>query len=388
VVGAGAIGCVLAAALGKQGRRVLVLERDLREPDRIVGELIQPGGIEILKKLGLETVLDGIDAVKEKGYCVVNKGQIVHLPYPEGFYGSSFHHGRLIMNLRKAAAATPKYVCFVSFRAPLIRDACSVEVRQGTATDLVEESGAVVGVKYTSGGVVSQVLAPLTFVVDGCFSRFRSQLGGPQPVATSSFVGLVLKMPVENMIYPAHGHVVLADPSPVLFYALTPTEIRVLVDVPHPLPSAGDGSLRRHMLQHVLPQLPAEFREAFRRAVDEDRLRSMPNNMMSAKQTRRPGVVLLGDSLNMRHPLTGGGMTVGWSDASLLTDALRGADVRSHAAVAKAVHAFEKKRAPAASTINILSMALYHVFSGSGGASVPGRVLCCVVLTGLPPALP
>lgn len=53
IVGAGVIGCSLATALGRQGRNVLVVERDLSEPDRIVGELLQPGGVEALEKLGL-----------------------------------------------------------------------------------------------------------------------------------------------------------------------------------------------------------------------------------------------------------------------------------------------------------------------------------------------
>jgi len=38
----------------KDERRVHVIERDLREPDRIVGELLQPGGYLKLIELGLE----------------------------------------------------------------------------------------------------------------------------------------------------------------------------------------------------------------------------------------------------------------------------------------------------------------------------------------------
>ena len=40
--------------LARDGRRVTIVERDLTEPDRIVGELLQPGGYRALKKLGLE----------------------------------------------------------------------------------------------------------------------------------------------------------------------------------------------------------------------------------------------------------------------------------------------------------------------------------------------
>lgn len=40
----------------KDGRRVHVIERDLREPDRIVGELLQPGGYLKLIELGLQGI--------------------------------------------------------------------------------------------------------------------------------------------------------------------------------------------------------------------------------------------------------------------------------------------------------------------------------------------
>ena len=48
----------------QDGRRVLMLERDLSQPDRIVGELLQPGGYLMLKRLGLAECTEGIDAQK------------------------------------------------------------------------------------------------------------------------------------------------------------------------------------------------------------------------------------------------------------------------------------------------------------------------------------
>lgn len=59
IIGAGVAGSSLAYALGKEGRKVLLLERDLSEPVRIVGELLQPGGYLKLKELGLEWTVDG-----------------------------------------------------------------------------------------------------------------------------------------------------------------------------------------------------------------------------------------------------------------------------------------------------------------------------------------
>ena len=43
-----------ASYILQDGRQVHVIERDLSEPDRIVGELLQPGGYLKLLELGLK----------------------------------------------------------------------------------------------------------------------------------------------------------------------------------------------------------------------------------------------------------------------------------------------------------------------------------------------
>ena len=44
IVGAGVIGCALAVTLAKQGRDVVLIERDMSEPDRIVGLIAVSAG--------------------------------------------------------------------------------------------------------------------------------------------------------------------------------------------------------------------------------------------------------------------------------------------------------------------------------------------------------
>lgn len=138
----------------------------------------------------------------------------------------------------------------------------------------------------------------------------------------SYFVGLILKN--CKLPYPDHGHVVLADPSPILFYPISSSEVRCLVDIPgQKLPSVGNGDMSKYLKTIVAPQVPCEVHDAFMAAIDSGDIRTMPNRSMPASPLPTPGALLLGDAFNMRHPLTGGGMTVALSDIVVLRDLLK-----------------------------------------------------------------
>ena len=81
----------------------------------------------------------------------------------------------------------------------------------------------------------------------------------------------------------------------------------------------------------------------------------------------------------MRHPLTGGGMTVAFTDVELLTGLLRPVrDLSDHAAVERATEPFFAARQGTASTINILAQVLFDVFCGGNKlpALAPVREAC------------
>lgn len=72
----------------------------------------------------------------------------------------------------------------------------------------------------------------------------------------SCFVGLVLEN--CNLPYVNHGHVILADPSPILFYQISSTEVRCLVDVPgQKVPSISNGEMAKYLKTVVAPQVLA-----------------------------------------------------------------------------------------------------------------------------------
>ena len=197
IIGAGVVGSAAAVVFARQGRRVLLLERNLKEPDRIVGELLQPGGVAALEKLGLRGCLEGIDAIPVKGYEIFYRGDSITFFYPhvevtenlqnspEGQgqngksnvatlsekatttkrrpEGRSFHHGKFVMNLRKVAANEQ-----------------NLKIVEATAKELLRNEGKVVGVRCLAGDKTEQrvcVALSIYFISFGFTLIFLSQGG-------------------------------------------------------------------------------------------------------------------------------------------------------------------------------------------------------------------
>ena len=184
----------------------------------------------------------------------------------------------------------------------------------------------------------------------------------------SNFVGLILKD--ARLPAPNHGHVVLGKNAPVLLYQISEHDTRILVDVPGKLPSVGTGQLHEYLRTTVLPDLPKSLQSAFDDALSSpERLKTMPNSFLPPSVNRTPGIVLLGDAMNMRHPLTGGGMTVAFNDVVLLSELLSPKNVPSFddtGLVLQQMRTFHWRRKSLSSVINILAQALYSLFAADG----------------------
>jgi len=111
------------------------------------------------------------------------------------------------------------------------------------------------------------------------------------------------------------------------------------------------------------------MRECFLEAVINGTVRSMPNNFLPPAPVDRRGVICLGDALNMRHPLTGAGMTVAFNDVIIIRELLRGIDdLCDYGAMLRASRTFYLRRKLNHSfTINVLSVALYELFAANDG---------------------
>ncbi|KAJ3268783.1 hypothetical protein HDV01_002297 [Terramyces sp. JEL0728] len=353
IIGAGVLGTAAAYSLGNIGKKVLLIERDWKEPDRIVGELLQPGGVEALRQMNME----GIDGIAVYGYAVIKKDAEVVLPYPDVDInqGLSFHHGKFIMNLRAKAKSCANVTCLEATATDLLR--CEYSERYIGVQVKTKQDGTTFAQKY---------FADLTVVADGCFSIFRKQFITKSIPVKSHFVGLVLKD--CELPYPNHGHVVLADPSPILLYQIGTRDTRILVDIPAPLPSNGNGDLKRYMHDFVGEQLPESVKPSFYRALETDRLRSMPCSWLPPTQNTTEGVVILGDAQNMRHPLTGGGMTVAFWDVVHLRNMLVETDLSDTFEVQTKIESHHWRRKGLSAVVNVLANALYALFSAGKGS--------------------
>lgn len=427
VIGGGVAGCTCALALANKGHAVTLIERDLSEQDRIVGELLQPGGIRALERLGLaDCAKDNIDSINVHGYVIFDPTVLDEngnptkqvLTYPSsdpsnsseyfGFIkssgitndkspaGRSFHHGRFIQRLRQKAIEHP-----------------SINVIEGTVTKLLEDKGnVIVGVEYkvvekekctvdegaaqqvgsksSKNAVTHKLYSKLTLVADGIWSSQRKHLSTATIHSTDSWVGIIvthdsMESPIPHRY---HGHVILTQPAPCLIYQISSTETRVLInlfpDESGSIPSISDGSMEKYLREEIAPQMPESFRDAFITAITpghalSSEYKSMPSKYFNASHSLKKGAFLIGDALNMRNPLTGGGMTVCIRDGELLAKYFADINLAEYSSdkqssmedlyslLSQRYDLFLSKRIEYAGTINVLACALHGVFSTPNG---------------------
>lgn len=237
IIGAGVAGSSMTHALATLPRptpwRIALIERSFSEPNRFVGEILQPAGLEALRELGMESSLEGTGAVPVKGYNLFQGNDSVVIPFPEGEEGRSFHHGRFVMGLRRIALQSP-----------------NVHAIEATALQLIQcpSTGRINGVTVMPLGKERtrlDVCGDMVIVADGCFSKFRQsvlQEAFLKPELSSYALGGTMKN--TTTVIPHHATLVLPDGlGPVYMYQLTDTDTRILIDVPVPLPKDLQVSL-------------------------------------------------------------------------------------------------------------------------------------------------
>ncbi len=387
VIGAGVVGPCIARCLARQGRSVLIAEKEWSLPNRIVGELMQPSGLKALRQLGMIKAINNIDAQEVNGYYIEFHGDKVSIEYPSKnvesaldttpvpkaiekgdedkvgsdstidakkweecphVKGASFRHGQFLTNLRNMCLSEP-----------------NVTKLDGIVTGLIKnDKDSVCGITVAKQGSFK---GRLVINCDGIYSKFRRELDQDFiPKIGSYFIGLELKD--AKLPKPTYGHVLLGENAPVLLYQMDPHSTRMLCAYRSKKLPNREGVLK-YLRTEVLPHLPRDIQPSFQEALNgngQDIYRAMPNQYLPARLNDVPGFVCIGDSLNMRHPLTGGGMTVGLNDAVMfckMVSDLSNEQLGHEEIILERLIDFHTERKHLDAVINALSLALYTLFA-------------------------
>lgn len=300
VVGAGPVGLSLALGLARQGRDVLVLEKEAATAEHSRAPAIWPATQEILANLGAINAFlnEGLTLRRLEFWNVDRASLLLSVPLEELADETPYPQLLIIPQSR-----TEELLLKALQREPNaeVRFSCKV-------TDLIQEQ-AKVKVRYRCPTADSEITARFVAGCDGAHSRVREIIG-------ASFEG------VTYQIRAALADIEL-NPGPDWRFPRISTQPRIAIGI----------RMKARLWRLILPfadtdRIPLERRieEAAASLFDSDyhllwqsefRLhRRVSSRFMEGR------VVLAGDAAHLNSPIGGQGMNAGIKDAALLTEAL------------------------------------------------------------------
>jgi 2-polyprenyl-6-methoxyphenol hydroxylase-like FAD-dependent oxidoreductase len=308
VVGGGPAGAVLALLLARKGVRVTLLEahgdfdRDFR------GDTLHPSVLELMDELGLAERLHRLPHSKiHTGTIMTDEGPTVLADFRR--LGTRFPY---IMMLPQKD--------FLDFIVGEAKRHPSFGLRMGARVEgLIEEGGAVRGVRYEDGEGEHELRAALTVGADGRGSRVR-HLGGFEQVKTSPPMDVLwFRIPRLD-----------GDPEGGVAYFRGGTGLVMLNrgsqwQVAHLILKGGFRDVRAagvEALRNRLKSAAPEYAERF------DVLREWKQvSMLSVESSRvtrwhRPGLLLIGDAAHVMSPVGGVGINYAIQDAVVAANVL------------------------------------------------------------------
>lgn len=308
VVGGGPAGVVLALLLARKGVRVTLLEAQ-RDFDRdFRGDTLHPSVLELMDELGLA-------------------GRLHELPHTKIHTGTimTTEGATTLADFRRLRTRYPYIMMlpqreFLAFVVEEARKYPCFELTMGALVfELIEEAGAVRGVRYEKEGMRHELRAGLTVGADGRGSRVR-HLGEFEMLKTSPPMDVVwfrvprrAEDPSDSVAYFGAGREV------VMHGRGTEWQVASLI---------AKGSFARVRAEGL-----EEFRRGLASAVPRfaDRFETLKSwkqvsalSVESSRVTRwhRPGLLLIGDAAHVMSPVGGVGINYAIQDAVVAANVL------------------------------------------------------------------
>ncbi|XP_005998749.1 squalene monooxygenase-like isoform X1 [Latimeria chalumnae] len=363
IVGAGVLGATMATLLAQDGRKVVLIERDMTPPDRFAGEWLTPGTLHTLKEMGLEEVTESLNGAQLLvGFTLHAADTNTHIEMTFPLDGSgqvqkskTLRNGDFVAALRKAAMEEPR-----------------VTIIEGVVTNLLEEGDRITGVEYKVKGSAEpkEVFASLTVVADGQYSNFRNSLISSKYTIISQMLGVILQDCPE--MRNDWAMLVVGDQNLFILYPISSNETRVLVDIQGGIPK----NFQQYLIETVSPQLPDPIKDAFLKTVQSDRLKTVPVGYLGSSPMNKPGVLILGDAYSARHPVLASGMAVAMKDISIWRGLLKNiVDLYDDNAVLQAKKKFRWSRNSHSFVANVFTQFLFHLYTTREASTLQLRAL-------------
>lgn len=323
VVGAGPGGSTTAAALAQQGHNVLLMDRHAFPRDKICGDAVSLGCIQIMNDLGMSSKIE----------AAVGRGEFHRL---DGLrlVGPSGH--TISADFKRGPDGEESYVApRIYFDALLQQHAVDsgAEFVRAEVKEPVLENGRVVGVVARQDGETKTYRSRVVVGADGVTSTIMRALRPESKQHVDKHRAVALRAYIESMeLYPHIVEFFLYDDILPGYAWIFPTGDR----------SANIGLGMRldrfRTLKKNLKKMLSDFLEmpAIRERVNGHNLRDVAIwqlNFGSQKKLQHAfdGALLVGDAAGFINPLTGGGIHNALISAILaadtLTEALRAGDV-------------------------------------------------------------
>ncbi|MCX5176243.1 FAD-dependent monooxygenase [Streptomyces virginiae] len=338
VVGAGPAGLVLALLLVRSGVRVAVVEKNGAGQREFRGEILQPGAMELLDRLG---VLSGARA----------RGAHEHARF------RLVEHERVLLDIDYRVLPAP-YDHLLSIPQAHVLDELLLHLEKyenfayldrRRVCDLVREDGVVRGVRAEGAGGPVVVRARAVVGADGRFSKTR-RLAGIDAGRTEAFDLDVLWFKLRRDRSPQPGEprdvrVFRAGGNPVLAYDSFPDRIQVGWTLPHKgyqqVVARGFDHVRSELARAVPPYAEL-IHEQITSLKDVSLLDVFSGR---AERWAADGLLLIGDAAHTHSPIGAQGINLAVQDAVLAHPILVGA-VRGQDASRAVLEEFERRRAP------------------------------------------
>jgi 2-polyprenyl-6-methoxyphenol hydroxylase-like FAD-dependent oxidoreductase len=309
VVGGGPAGVVLAYMLARRGVPVMLLEEQADFDRDFRGDTLNPSVLEILDELGLAEKVHELPHTKVRNFSPGEAGPMPAIDLSN--FKTRFPYVMLVQQSR-----------FLDLMINAAKQLPSFRVVMGARVErLIEENGAVVGVRYRSGDGWHEVRAPLTVASDGRYSRLRG-LAGFEPIRQSPPLDVLWfrlpHPPAENQ-----GMLTRMGPGYVFVIFDRGEYFQVAYSIPkrsyQQLREVGLPALRQSVAERVPELAPfADQLQDWKQVI----LLSVQANRLP--RWYRAGLLMIGDAAHTMAPIAGVGINMAIQDSVAAANALVG----------------------------------------------------------------